>query len=230
MINIGICDDEECMRREIQEICEELAGHLGFQAEFILFEDGNEVLSSPVRMDILILDIEMPGLNGIETKRRLEGVQEQTRIVFVTGHVERMQQSFGTSVFGFVDKRYLKEQLYRVMTNAIHAVMKNAVYVDGRIDSRKILYARSEHVYSKVVVNDGTEHFIRVSLKELEQELAAVDFVRIHRCFLVNLRWVDRICGDRIYLSDQEIHVSRNHLKMVKEAFKKYCWENGRYC
>ncbi len=230
MTNIGICDDEESTRREIREICGELAGDLGFQAEFVLFEDGNEVLSSSVQLDVLILDIEMPGINGIETKQRLEGIQEQIRIIYVTGHEERMRQAFGTGVFGFVDKKYLREQLCQVMTNAIRAVLKKTVYVDGRIDSRKILYIQSEHVYGKVIVNDGTQHLIRVSMKELGQELAEVDFVRTHRCFLVNLRWVDRICGDRIYLSKREIPISRNHLKTVKEAFKKFCWENGRYC
>ena len=45
---------------------------MGFQAEFVLFEDGNEVLSSSVQLDVLILDIEMPGINGIETKQRLD--------------------------------------------------------------------------------------------------------------------------------------------------------------
>lgn len=56
---------EESTRREIREICGELAGDLGFQAEFVLFEDGNEVLSSSVQLDVLILDIEMPGINVI---------------------------------------------------------------------------------------------------------------------------------------------------------------------
>lgn len=62
------------------------------------------MLSYSDSLDILILDIEMPEMSGIEVKKRLERIRNHTLILYVTGHVEFMQEAFGTYVFGFVEK------------------------------------------------------------------------------------------------------------------------------
>lgn len=230
MIRIGICDDDARVRQQIRRVCCETVERGGEQATFILFRGGREVLSYPDSLDILILDIEMPEMSGIEVKKRLERIRNHTLILYVTGHVEFMQEAFGTYVFGFVDKQYLEEQLSGILRDAIQSVGRKTVYVEGMVDSRKILYIRSEHVYGKLILNDGPGMLVRSSMQELEDSLKCVDFVRTHRSYLVNLLWVDGIRDNKVCIMEHQIPLSRSRAREVREAFRKYCWGNGRYC
>lgn len=230
MIKIAICDDDARMRRELQRMCSDIAERSGEKAVFMQFQQGQEVLTYPDMLDILVLDIEMPGMSGIEVRKKLETVQNRSLIVYVTSHVECMREAFGKYVFGFVDKNCLKKQLSRILADAIQNIRSQAVYVDDTVDSRKILYIRSEHVYNHLVLHDGTEMLVRIGMQELETKLKPVDFVRSHRCYLVNLQWVDGIRDNKVCIMDHRIPLSRYQAKEVKDALKKYCWKNGRYC
>lgn len=230
MIKIGICDDDERMRCQLQRMCSDIVERSGEQAVFMQFQQGREVLAYPDMLDILVLDIEMPGMNGIELKKKLETVQSKSLIVYVTSHVECMQEAFGKYVFGFVDKNCLEKQLSHILADAIQNIRSEVVYVDNIVDSRKILFIRSEHVYGNLVLHDGMEMLVRIRMQELETKLKPVDFVRAHRCYLVNLQWVDAIRDNKVCIMEHRIPLSRNQAKEVKDAFKKYCWKNGRYC
>lgn len=230
MIRIGICDDDVRMRQQIRRVCCETVERNGEEAAYILFRGGREVLSYPDSLDILILDIEMPEMNGIEVKKRLERIRDHTLILYVTSHVEFMQEAFGTYVFGFVDKQYLEEQLSGILRDAIQSVRRSTVYVEGVVDSRKIFYIHSEHVYGNLILNDGTKILVRSPMQELEDSLKCVDFVRTHRSYLVNLLWVDGIRDNKVCIMEHRIPLSRSRAGEVREAFRKYCWGNGRYC
>ena len=81
---VGICDDHAEERERIYKVCEVVLEQMGCPAEIALFEGASFVLQTSKKPDILILDIEMPGMTGIELKEALQSEEGATYIIFVT--------------------------------------------------------------------------------------------------------------------------------------------------
>lgn len=224
---IGICDDELLMRKQEEEICRQTI--MKYAEDDIVietFSDGAEVEDKD--LDILVLDIEMNGIDGISVKNMFQKKNKDTIIIFVTSHDEMMHQAFGINVIGFVTKKYLKDQLPVMLDTAIKKVM-STVLVDG-VDSRKICYIEAEHVYNILHMADGEEISVRISSGELEEMLKGVGFVRTHRAYLVNLAYVERIREKTIIVDEEEIPVSSRLKSRIKHEYDRYCKENARFC
>lgn len=224
---IGICDDDIVMREHIKEICKRMAGK--YENDDIVietFSDGREV--ADCEPDILVLDIEMDGVDGISVKNIFQEKNRNTIIIFVTSHDEMMHQAFGINVIGFVTKKYLEDQLPVMLETAIKKVM-STVFVDG-VDSRYICYIEAEHIYNILHLADGGEISVRMSSSELEEMLRGVGFVRTHRTYIVNLAYVDRIRDKTIIVNEKEIPISSRMRSKIKHEYDKYCKENARFC
>lgn len=224
---IGICDDELLMRKQEEEICRQtIMKYVEDDIVIETFSDGSEVEDKD--LDILVLDIEMNGIDGISVKNMFQKKNRDTIIIFVTSHDEMMYQAFGINVIGFVTKKYLKDQLPVMLDTAIKKVM-STVLVDG-VDSRKICYIQAEHVYNILHMADGEEISVRISSGELEEMLKGVGFVRTHRAYLVNLAYVERIREKTIIVDEEEIPVSSRLKSRIKHEYDRYCKENARFC
>lgn len=224
---IGICDDELLMRKQEEEICRQtIMKYVEDDIVIETFSDGSEVEDKD--LDILVLDIEMNGIDGISVKNMFQKKNRDTIIIFVTSHDEMMHQAFGINVIGFVTKKYLKDQLPVMLDTAIKKVM-STVLVDG-VDSRKICYIQAEHVYNILHMADGEEISVRISSGELEEMLKGVGFVRTHRAYLVNLAYVERIREKTIIVDEEEIPVSSRLKSRIKHEYDRYCKENARFC
>ncbi len=218
-MKIGICDDEEMMRREIRKICEQVVMNYDLNYEIVEFQDGYEVLQYPKKLDILLLDIKMPEVSGIEVKNQLWDRGVAPLMIFVSCHEERMREAFGLNVVGFVKKgnmgRELPVQLASTIQKAEHFVI-----LDGGVDSREIAYIHTEQMYCKVFLVDGCEKVLRIPMKELEFELTAAGFVRAHRSYLVNLQYVEAVDDNMVYILSQKIPVSVRKRSKVKKAYE----------
>ena len=209
---IGICDDEKIMRESVEAICKQVAN--SYKDENIIIEtftDGKEVLEG--EYDILILDIEMENLDGISVKNNFQNRKKNTIIIFVTSHDEMMNQAFGVNV---------------MLDNAIKRVM-NTVNIDG-IDSRDICYIQAEHVYNILHLEDGSKMSVRRSSTELEKTLAGVGFIRVHRTYIANMAYVEKIKEKTIIVNGEEIPVSARLKSKIKKEYSQYCKENARFC
>lgn len=224
---IGICDDENVMREAEEKICRSIIQNYGDDiVQIETLSDGKEVLEG--EYDILILDIEMEDVDGIAVKNYFQNRKKDTIIIFVTSHDEMMSQAFGVNVMGFVTKKYLDSQLPVMLDNAIKRVI-NTVNIDG-IDSRNICYIQAEHVYNILHLKDNSEMSVRRSSTELESVLVGVGFVRVHRTYIVNMAYVDKIKDKTIVVNGDEIPVSSRLKSKIKKEYSQYCKENARFC
>lgn len=167
---IGVCDDNEVMRKYMVKSCETIAAEFDDEILIRTFQDGSAVLNQD--LDILILDIEMKDVDGITVKDTFQRKDKNTIIIFVTSHSELMPQAFGVNVIGFVTKNFIEEQLPPILTLAVKKVL-NTVSVDG-VDSRDICYIEAEHVYNMLHTVGKQEILVRISSSELEQMLSGV--------------------------------------------------------
>ncbi len=95
MINIGICDDELHYRIKIKDILSEILSSYPINYNIYEFSAGEELLNNyPKDLDILIMDIQMKTINGMDTARKIREFDHKLEIIFVTSFVEFMQEGY----------------------------------------------------------------------------------------------------------------------------------------
>ncbi len=245
-MRIGICDDEKQARTEVKRLCElyfsqEDAGH-----SYIEFESGEEVLSYSMQrenepVDVLFLDVEMKGMDGIRLKEQLLKQRRIERIVFVTSYRDKVFDAFGQKTIGFIPKPPAYEQVEKMLTIVKEEKRENVELVfDGYCGKRRsirleeIAYFKADgsytEIYSYAPDGSGTEFFvISKKIGEVEQSMCAYSVSRVHKSFLVNLANVVGV-GDVILLRDvaEKIPVGRKYKAQVRMEYAAFISEKVR--
>ena len=227
-MKIGICDDESYMREQEEKICYSYFGEQSLALEIFFFESGEELLACQEEMELLILDIEMPGMDGISLKNQLQKKESSPFIIFVTNYEAKMQQAFGNKVLGFVKKGNMECQLHELFQTAIHLIGSN-VMIDGEYPSRDIYAIQALKEYSKLYLKNGDVPSVRISLTKLETMLETVSFIKVHRAWLVNPRYIEKIKNHVVLVHGEEIPISIRMQKQVKEKYLEYLRKDIRY-
>ena len=228
MIKVCVCEDELRERKIIGRSCEEFFRKKGVTYDISMAGDAKEVLEIIEEIDLLVLDIELPGMDGITLKNRMQR-NEQCMILFVTSHDEMMPDAFGMNVIGFVEKRNLSFKLSRYL-NLVMNMMGRDIIIEGKYHSRDVMMIHSEREYCRLHFKDGMEILIRSSLKKMEEELKGADFVKIDRAWLIHLKYLEHMEKRAVYVAGKPISVSRGCREALYKAYEKYCERNARYC
>lgn len=244
-MKILIVDDEAPARDRLRQLIEDGGIHeiVGEAAH------GQEALDIAERVepDVVLLDIRMPGVDGIETAHHLNKFDQAPAIVFTTAFDEYAIKAFEANAIGYVLKPVRRERLdqalaqaARLTSDALADVGRKSGYADRRrhvcarihgelklIPVSDIRYFLADQKYVTVVHENGRD-LIDDPLKALEQEFEN-GFVRIHRGALVALKAVDALKKDdegrtQVILrncDDDDLFVSRRHITNVKRRLKK---------
>ena len=221
---IAICDDEPVIRAQVKDI---LSSHPQADAFSIMEFCSCEELLSALRtgrvFDLIILDIEFPGINGIEMGRFLrESLRDMlTQILYVSSKEGYEKSLFDSRPLNFLTKPVDPEKLNRCMDTAIELIGKDGpchTFVSNkvtyRIQYRNIVYFESYH---KQIVIHTPERKYTYYAKLQELELPRY-FFQTHQSFIVNYNYVEVAKSDRMILSDgTEIPVSRKYYRSVRE-------------
>lgn len=208
-MRVLIVDDEPPARERLKRLLEEidaceLAGEAG---------NGAEAIALAVRLapDVVLMDIRMPGMDGVEAARHLGQLDEPPAVIFITAYDEYALRAFETSAVGYLLKPVRREKLADTLTRAarltkpqLAAIAKAAapkqrrthlsVRIRGElllIPIEEVLYFLADQKYI-TVRHRGGENLIEESLKSLEEEFDP-DFLRIHRNSLVAVRHIASI-------------------------------------
>jgi DNA-binding LytR/AlgR family response regulator len=193
-------------------------------------------LAAAVPYDAVFIDIEMPGLSGLDAGRLVHGRPGVPQLVFVTAHEQYAIEAFAVEALDYLLKPVDPERLAQVVRRLVSlqapagAVEKIPVVSGGEtvlLDWEELHYARADGDYSRVHTYDRSYLCTR-SLRALEEALPADRFVRIHRSYLVNLDKVvavRRAGSDRIRLAlddaeRTELDVARRQSKAVRERLR----------
>ena len=209
-LNIAICDDEQNQIQYIKDIVSawaETSGHFPAFAEFpsaeaFLFDyDENQ------NNDILLLDIEMAKMNGIDLAKKVREGNNRVQIVFITGYPDFMSEGFEVAALHYLMKPVKKEKLFSVLDRAVENIAKSPRFLllpmgkeTLRVYAEDIRYAESDGHYILLHVGKET-HRLRMTIPEIEKELGE-GFFRTGRSFVVGLKYVVRITKTTVYLED----------------------------
>lgn len=233
MVRAAICDDEKPMLDYLQKhiLIEYKKQNIEISIE--QFISGEELLNAHKEnaFDAVFLDIDMPEINGFDIAESING-SENTLIIFVTSHDELVYSSLKFRPFRFIRKAYLESELPETLAAVNAEISKRNA---GRkfpmrtktgevfLDLANIEYIEIYGHWLKVSVFGGEYIECYGSLGALEEQLAALDFVRVHKSYLVNLKYIYSIEKTQIVLDDKTaIPLSRYKSAEVKAKFKKY--------
>ena len=240
-MNIVICDDERKVIEDVGSICRE---YLSPDVKLYGFRSAESLLKNLDKIDgdidLFILDIEMPGRDGLWLRKELERYRYGSSIIYLTSHDELVQEAFGRYVIGFVDKvSFLNDKnklvdklkLFEQETKADETIRVKYDQKVLFIQKRKIILIEAEHVYSNLeyVIDEKingsfvTERkLIRKSLKEWEDELGN-NFIRISKRYIINLDYVQRINQDIVLKNGKELKIPKVNQKKCRDSYYNYC-------
>ena len=218
MLRIAVCDDEERQRGQTAALLEEwLAARPGLGGQVEQFATGAALLETRQRQggfDLYLLDIVMPGPDGMETARQLRAAGDSGLIVFVTGHARFAVESYDVGAFFYLLKPVPREKLFDVLDRAAQALAERrsgrAVVVQTAEGPRRVLVERIRCVErvnrrARYYCTDGTadSQAVRASFKAaVEPLLADHSFFLCGASFVLNLRHVTGVQGSVALLDD----------------------------
>ena len=234
----ALCDDEFFFAEELKKRIENAAekrkrcirveSFTGSKAVEALLEGGQS-------FDVYFLDIDMPRLDGISLGGRIRELDGDAVIIFVSGKEEMVFDSFRVNPLQFVRKRYLEkdfpivmEALWRELERREkeQGFMLEVGQVQYRLDVRKVMYIEATGKYLNIYLTDRM-YYIRYQISALEEQLQEYGFLRIHKSYLVNIRYIYLIETGHIVLENQQsLPVSRQRFHEVQERFRQYMIEN----
>lgn len=189
--------------------------------------------------DIIFLDIQMPGLTGLEMAKKLNTLPYPPVIVFITAFQEHALEAFETPAVGYITKPVTEERLEKVLhkirnlstgqSEAVTAPPTKVCVTDkGKIiplDKNEIvlIYVNEKDVFIRTA---NAEYTCPLTMKELEEMLTEPNFLRVHRQYIVNLNEIAEILpwfhgSFMLRMNDfcsQDVPVSRNKVKQLKQA------------
>lgn len=187
-------------------------------------------------IDLVFLDVAMPGLSGLDIARLLGRFRDAPRIVFVTAHEAHAVEAFEMNAVDYLLKPIREERLRESVRRACSDGDRSpatgdeqvAVELGGvtRFVSRAaVVHAEAQGDYVRLHVDDGASHLIRTPLGVLAEEWGEAGFVRIHRSLVVNLAYVREVrvqagrCSVIVPRGDDliELQVSRRHTRALRD-------------
>ena len=223
-MKIAICDDEVIFHNNIQALCIDLLKD--YALEFQYFFSGDDFLQSNSLFDILFLDIEMTGIDGISVKDQMSLKHLDTKIIFSTYHEERMIEAFGENVIGFLTKPVQKDAITLLIDKFIKFSKKNLIeWNDANkhysICIDNIDYIEAQDKYTNVICGKDA-YLIRRTMKEWENCLPQENFCRVNRSLLVHMKLFDKI-GNLSHLKNGlKVQISRKYKESIIEKYKIY--------
>ena len=230
-MKIGICDDDKQMMNLIKQMI------LAFPSDKVdwhieCFDSGRAIVASETIFDLVILDVQMPEMDGIEVAKHLQEKDWQTMIMFVSSHAGYNRMGYRLGAFQFLIKPFDQETFHEELQRAVEHYEQNHRTFKGANKDTVFALPLGDIVYFKVEgrqiivhTQDGGTHQTYGRINQIETQLEADHFVRCDRSYLVNLKYVDKVGEYDLTLKSgywPTIPVSRRNNTAVKRRLNGY--------
>jgi len=230
MITIAICDDEKQTADQIRKLVNGFFREKSMETSIACFSSGEDLLKYDKSIDILFLDIQMKGMDGMETARKLRSRNFKGYLIFVTVLEEMVFQSFEVQAYDYLvkpveEKRFAKtmERLFASMQNVSEEkLLVQKGYERSIISFEEIVFAEviDRKVYLHLVSSEVVDFYDKI--ENLEERLDS-RFFRCHRSFLINLKYLKSYKNGVAYMENgKEIPISRLRSKAFSEVILQY--------
>ncbi len=227
MIKIAICEDEKEQQELLKRYINQIFDALSVKCRLEVFNSGEELLERYSKdTDILLLDIQMGQINGIDTARKVRVLDDKVEIIFITALIEYVLEGYEVRAYRYLIKPVKYNNLKDNIINCIKEVDIKNKYIMVKAQGSQTKLNVSEITYIEVQKETITIHTlnevykINGTMSNIEKEIDCSRFFRCHKSFLVNLEHVKSIKQYVAILENsKEVPVSRYRFKETKDKF-----------
>lgn len=240
MLRILICDDDARALETIRSVVDQALAEAGEKASITAISNMNELPEtafSDCNIALLDIDFESSKSNGMDFAREIRSQNGDAIIIFVTNFIEYAPEGYEVQAFRYVLKRDMQKELRK----ALHLALVNAkkeslsIQVKGEmidLSLDKLLYLEVQQHYVTAIVEGGhscqqRKYSFASSLAELEERLAPRGFLRIHKSYLVNMKYLKKYQCRKAVLADGT--TLRTSEKSYAENKKKFLLWKGKH-
>lgn len=208
-VRIAICDDSAADAAYVGALLDQWAAQRGLAVQAERFESAQAFLfhyEEQKDYDVLLLDIEMPGMDGVSMARAIRRENEAVQIVFITGYSDYIAEGYDVAALHYLMKPVKTDKLFAVLDRAMEKCRRNErcllLEMPGemvRLPLYQIRYLEVRQNY--VTIHAKADYIVKRPLAEFERELDE-GFCRVGRAMIVNLRCVRRVTRTEVYLDD----------------------------
>lgn len=231
MFNIAICDDETEQLDIMERFIHENMVQAKIFYQVIRFNRGEDLIdrARKEQMAAVFLDIDMPGMTGIEVAKELVKENKEIRIFFISNHEEMVFEAIHTRPVRFVRKNNMINE----MAEAVLFLKKELEKEDGvicftsgknshELKSGKIMYIESEGHYLRIISESGVTR-IRGKISDYAQILKEHSFLQIQKGVLLNMKYISGMKGEHVFLRNNLcFSISRGKRDEIRKEFLKY--------
>ena len=230
MITIALVDDDDADARVTASMIDRYFDGDASRYAVTRFADGDSLLRDyKASFDLLFLDVEMPGTDGVTVARRLRVVDDQTVLVFTTKMAQYAVEGYDVDAIGYLLKPLNYYAFSIKMRKAEDIVARRrSVTVPLTVGSETVFVPSADIRYVEVLDHALLYHTgegirkVWASLKDAAETLEPVGFVPVSRYCLVNLEWVRAVHGDDVDVDGERVRVSRSRRKSLMQALAAY--------
>ena len=231
MITAAIVDDDPNIRETLQAALITDTQKRRIPVQLSVCASGSEFLTLPQeKWDLVLMDVEMPGQNGIETARQLRRINDRAAIIFITNYIQYALEGYEVQAFRYLLKPIDAAQFEQVVGTALDEIHhRQTAYLQLKGRSEIIRLAIDELIYAEterghlLLHTPGKVLECYSAMEKLEQELKQEAFFRCHSSFLVALEAVRQIEKQDVVLKDgTRVPVSKNRKKGMKQALTNF--------
>lgn len=228
---IAICDDDPLQREYIQKVVTKWAEKSRRLIDLRLYSAANPFLfdyEEEKDFDILLLDVEMPEISGVELAKIVRRSNAAVQIVFITGFYDYFSDGFDVSALHYLIKPIDESKLFPVLDKAAgnlsyrqRSVLLVTADAAIKVSLADITYIEAEKVHI-IVHTTGGDFRTRISMAKFMEQLDDT-FIKVHRSFVVGLRYVKKITRTEIIMQGGEaVPISRGMYDEVHAALVKH--------
>ncbi len=230
-ISIAICDDEITEIQYLSMLVRKWADKHDFMVRLSCYESAESFLfqyEGDKDVDILLLDIQMKKLDGIELARKIRAENDSLRIVFITGYPDFISDGYDVSALHYLMKPVKKDKLFEVLDRAIKNIRQTEqslfLSINGemhRIPFSEIRYIEAQGHYV-ILRTTFHEYKTKMNLSVIQKTLDN-GFFRCQRSFIIGFKYVRKITRTSVVLDDMtEVPISRDLYEAANQAFIKF--------
>lgn len=231
MYKVALCEDEEIFSDNLKTVCNNILNKFCREYNIYVFNSSTELLNSILnqscKYDMLLLDIIMDGINGIELAKKVRALDQNVSIIFITSSQNYTLQGYDVKALNYLMKPVNSDKLERLISEDYKNKFLNTyILLESALGKQRaqindIIYLETVGRKVEVVLHDGKAYYsgrLAVLLEELPKDI----FIRCHQAFAINISNTRYITNhDAITINDEKIPISRTFSKDVKKAFAR---------
>ena len=235
MRRIVICEDVEIQREMLKEILTSYFEEINEEVMILTYDSGESLVADIeeeyVEAELILLDIYMKKLNGMETAKKLRDLNCNAPIVFLTASPDFAVESYDVQAAGYLLKPFEEDKLKNLLNHILKVDLKRRVVIKERRQYRypyidDILYMESDRHVVTIHMRDGSSILTQEKMRDLKSRIGQKRFLHCHQSYLVNMDYIRDVEEEFVLADNSRIPIRVRGRKQVLEEYDQYFHED----